>query len=138
MSKWIGRMERGIALALAVLIAAPVVEAGNTTLPSAPQPQAVQTGDQTADPAGQSAQNQQPAQTADTQQQNQKQPVGTAVAPVVKPEGVAASRPAGAAIAPAKQRRVRSFAIRVGLLVAAGVAIGTVAAASLGSPARPH
>jgi zona occludens toxin (predicted ATPase) len=65
-------------------------------------------------------------------------PVGTAAAPYVKPEGASASRPAGAAIAPAKQRRIRSFAIKAGLLIGAGVAIGVVTAASLSSPSRPH
>lgn len=64
-------------------------------------------------------------------------PGGTAVAPYEKP-GVAASRPAGAAIAPAKQRRVRSFTIRIAILAGAAVAVGVVAAASLGSPSRPH
>ena len=70
------------------------------------------------------------------QQQNSR-PVGTAAAPEVKPTGVAASRPAGAVIAPAKQRRMRTIVIRVGIIVAAGVAIGTVAALSRSSPARP-
>ena len=64
-------------------------------------------------------------------------PVGTAAAPYEK-SGVAASRPAGAAIAPARQRRIHSFAIRTALVVGAAVAIGVVAAASLGSPSRPH
>lgn len=77
--------------------------------------------------------------TASTSQQTRKsQPVGTAAAPNLKSEGVSASRPAGAAIAPAKQRRVRSFAIRIALLVGAGVAIGTVVAASMGSPSRAN
>jgi len=70
-------------------------------------------------------------------QQQNGHPVGTAAAPVVKPTGVAASRPAGAAIAPAKQRRMRTIVIRVGIIVAAGVAIGTVAALSRRSSARP-
>lgn len=65
-------------------------------------------------------------------------PVGTAAAPYERPEGVPASRPSGAAIAPAKQRRIRSFAIRIALLAGAGVAIGVVAAATLGSPSRPQ
>jgi hypothetical protein len=65
-------------------------------------------------------------------------PVGTAAAPYERPEGVPASRPSGAAIAPAKQRRIHSFAIRIALLAGAGVAIGIVAAASLGSPSRPQ
>jgi len=48
--------------------------------------------------------------------------------------GVMASRPAGAAIAPAKQRRARTIAIRVALIVGAGVAIGTVMALTHGTP----
>ena len=64
-------------------------------------------------------------------------PVGTAAAPYVNTNGIAASRPAGAAIAPAKQRRVRILAVRIGLLVGAAIAIGTVTALSLGSQSRP-
>lgn len=64
-------------------------------------------------------------------------PLGTAAAPSVKTTGVAASRPAGAAIAPAKQKRARSILIKVGVIVGAGVAIGTVVALSSGSPSRP-
>ena len=84
--------------------------------PQAPSPQAESASQQNANPA----------------------PVGTAVAPYIKPNGAPASRPAGAAIAPAKQRRVRSWAIRVGLLAGAAIAIGAVTAASMGSPSRPN
>jgi len=65
-------------------------------------------------------------------------PLGTAVAPSVKITGVAASRPAGAAIAPAKQKRARSILIKVGVIVGAGAAIGTVVALSSASPSRPR
>ena len=65
-------------------------------------------------------------------------PVGTAAAPYENPEGVPASRPAGAAIAPAKQRRAKSFSIRIALLAGAAVAIGVVTAASLSSPKSAH
>ena len=65
-------------------------------------------------------------------------PVGTAAAPYEKSIGVAASRPAGVVIAPAKQRRTRSFLIRTGLLIGAAVAIGTVVALSNASPSQPH
>jgi hypothetical protein len=41
-------------------------------------------------------------------------------------------------IAPAKQRRARSFVIRVGIIVGACVAVGTVVALSHGSPSQPH
>lgn len=72
------------------------------------------------------------------QKQNAANPVGTAAAPYEKTTGVAASRPAGAVIAPAKQRRVRSILIKLGLVVGAGVAVGTVAALSHASPSRPQ
>jgi hypothetical protein len=82
-------------------------------------------------------------QTAAPQNSQTKQedstpvPVGTAAAPYEK-SGVPASQPAGAAIAPAKQRRIHSFAIRIALVVGAAVAVGVVAAASLSSSSRPH
>jgi hypothetical protein len=80
------------------------------------------------------------APQATQQQQNggTPAPVGTAVAPYEKGMGIAASRPAGAVIAPAKQRRTRSFVIRVGLIVGAAVAVGTVVGLSSASPSRPQ
>jgi hypothetical protein len=65
-------------------------------------------------------------------------PVGTAAAPYEKPLGVAASRPAGAVIAPARQHRARSILIKVGLIAAAAAAIGTVIGLSEASSSRPH
>src|SRR5262249_39231890 len=65
------------------------------------------------------------------------EPLGTAAAETLPTTGVAAARPAGAAVAPAKQRRVRSIMIKMGLLVGAGVAIGTTMALSQGSPSKP-
>jgi hypothetical protein len=65
-------------------------------------------------------------------------PLGTAVAPYEKGIGVAASRPAGAVIAPAKQRRTRSFVIKLGVLLGACAAVGTVIALSNASPSQPH
>ena len=50
---------------------------------------------------------------------------------------VIAGRAEGAAIAPAKQRRVRSLLIKLGALAGAGAAVGTVYALSHGSPSRP-
>jgi hypothetical protein len=72
------------------------------------------------------------------QQNSTSQPVGTAAAPYEKTQGIPASRPAGAVVAPAKQRRSRSFLIRVSVIVGAAIAIGTVAALSKGSPSRPQ
>ncbi|HMD19264.1 MAG TPA: hypothetical protein VKH40_03035 [Alloacidobacterium sp.] len=78
-------------------------------------------------------------QSAPQQQQSATpEPVGTAVAPYEKIVGVAASRPAGAAIAPAKQKRTRTILISVGVVVATAVAVGTVVALSKASPSQPH
>lgn len=60
------------------------------------------------------------------------------MAPYEKGMGIAASRPAGAVIAPAKQRRTRSFVIKVSLIVGAAVAVGTVVGLSSASPSRPQ
>jgi hypothetical protein len=65
------------------------------------------------------------------------EPTGTAAAQAGKVSGSAASRPAGAAIAPAKQRQVRSVLIKIGVIAGAGVALGTVAALSQASPSKP-
>ena len=70
-------------------------------------------------------------------QQPSQEPTGTAAAKSGSVRGGAASKPAGAAIAPAKQRQRRSLLIKLGLLAGAGVAIGTVAALSKGSPSSP-
>lgn len=78
-------------------------------------------------------------QSAPEQKQNTvPKPVGSAVAPYEKTTGVAASRPAGAVIAPAKQRQARSIVIRVSIVVGAAIAIGTVVALSHGSPSQPN
>jgi len=100
---------------------------------SSPAPDS-QAGPQTSNPPAATPQN----STAQPQQNGATAPVGTAAAPYEKGIGVAASRPAGAVIAPAKQRRTRSILIRVGLIVAAGVAIGTVVALSNASPSTAH
>jgi len=62
------------------------------------------------------------------------EPVGAAAAEKVPTVGGAASRPAGAAIAPAKQRQTRSLLIKIGAIAAAGAALGTVYALSRGTP----
>jgi hypothetical protein len=66
-----------------------------------------------------------------------QQPQGAAAARVQPTTGTAASQPAGAAIAPVKQRRSRSFLIRMGMLAGAGIAVGTVIALSTASPSKP-
>ncbi len=77
------------------------------------------------------------AQNSTTQTPQAPQPQGTAAARAAKTIGGPASKPAGSAIAPAKQRQMRSLLIRVGAIVAAGATVGTVYALTRGSPARP-
>lgn len=90
-------------------------------LPDAPDPQS----------QPQSQDQQQPAQST-------QQPVGTAAAPLERPTGVPGSRPSGAAIAPAKQRRVRAIVISFGIALAAGAAVGTVIGLSKASSSTPR
>ena len=92
----------------------------------------------TAQTTDDNRQNSGPQTTPEQQQSGTQAPVGTAAAPYEKGIGVAASRPAGAVIAPAKQRRTRSILIKVGVLLAAGVALGTVVGLSSASPSRSH
>lgn len=78
------------------------------------------------------------SQPSPNQQQDVPQePVGTAAAEFIKTTGVAASKPAGSAIAPAKQRRARSVLIKVAAIAGAGVAVGAVVALSAASPSHP-
>jgi hypothetical protein len=69
--------------------------------------------------------NQQP-QDLDQQQPTSEAPLGTATAEKGVTVGGAASRPAGTAIAPTKQRQSRSLAIKVGAILAGGAALGTI------------
>jgi hypothetical protein len=66
-----------------------------------------------------------------------QKPVGTAAAEGSHATGVAASQPAGVAIAPAKQHRVRTIVIRVGAIVGAGVAVGTVVGLTEATSSKP-
>jgi hypothetical protein len=66
-----------------------------------------------------------------------QEPLGTATAEGVPTVGGAASRPAGEAIAPAKQNQKHSLLVKVGLIAAAGVAGGTVYALTKGTSSRP-
>lgn len=86
--------------------------------------------------SGQTAETQAPQATTQTPNRT-REPVGTAAAESVPTSGIAASRPAGSALAPAKQRRIRSLLIRTGALVGAAAAIGVTMALSQGSPSRP-
>ena len=77
------------------------------------------------------------AQSAQTTQEPTQAPTGAAGAKTSPAKGAPAAQPVGAAVAPARQRGHRSLLIKVGLLVGAGVAVGTVVALSERSPSRP-
>lgn len=143
--------SKQIAVCLSVILAMPL---SNATMAHAQEPAAAPAPANTQTPAtaqqmpsAPEPQNNAPAlesrsQSSDSQpeeiaQQDSQKPVGTAAAPVVKPAGVAGSRPAGAAIAPAKQRRVRRIIIRFGIILGAAAAVGTTMALTHGSPSRP-
>lgn len=126
-------LNKCIATCLAVLLMAPASQAFAS---SPPAPQAGSQAQSTTHVSGtQNTSN--PAQ-ATPNQQPANAPVGTAVAPYEPPSGVTGSRPAGAVIAPAKQRRVRTILIKIGLVVGAAAAVGTVVALSHASPSQPH
>jgi hypothetical protein len=79
-----------------------------------------------------------PAQSSASQAPTTPQkPVGTAAAEAPSTSGVAASEPAGVAIAPAKQRRVRTIVIRTGAIIGAAVAVGVVVALTAGTSSKP-
>jgi hypothetical protein len=124
--------------------AAPAQPQNGTSPQDRPQDPAGENGKKTLPSSGPNAANSEtgvtPSQSGNQgdQQNEPAKPVGTAAAPYEKTTGVAASRPAGAVIAPAKQRRVRTFLIRMGIVIGAGIAVGTVAALSHGSPSRPQ
>jgi hypothetical protein len=93
-------------------------------LPDAPQPQ---------QPAQSATQSQQQA----VQQPAPPEPLGAAAAEQIKTAGGGASRPAGNAIAPAKQHQYRSMLIKLGAVAAAGIAVGTVYGLSRATPSVP-
>ena len=70
-------------------------------------------------------------------EQQMQQPLGAATAEGVPTVGGGASRPAGEAIAPDKQKQRRSLLLKIGLIAAVGVAAGTVAGLSKGTSAKP-
>jgi hypothetical protein len=79
----------------------------------------------------------QPSQPPQPPPAQAQKPVGTAAAETTTTTGFAVSRPAGAALAPAKQKRSRTILISVAAVVGAALAVGTVAALSKGTPSKP-
>jgi len=113
--------------------------------PLAPVPSARSTGTNNTPPDApsevqRSQQAPAPTTTSDTsltQQQQPAVPLGTATAQQGATRGGAASKPAGEAIAPAKQRQARSMLIRLGLVAAGAAAVGTVVALTRGTSSVP-
>lgn len=64
-------------------------------------------------------------------------PLGAAAAEAGAPAGGLASKPAGNAIAPAKQRQVRSMLIKVGAIAAGAAALGIVYGLTRATPSTP-
>jgi hypothetical protein len=100
----------------------------STQLPNAPS---------TAQPSQPAAPAVQAPQTAQTDQKKNTEPQGTAVAGEARTAGGPASKPAGSAIAPAKQKQVRSLLIKLGLIAAGGAAVGTVYALTRSTSSTP-
>ena len=106
-------------------------EPSNQQTPS-PQPEPPPSNQTGSSQAGSS---QTPA--AQDQSQKSQRPVGTAAAEAPTVSGVTAAQPAGVAIAPAKQRHVRTLVLKVGAIVGAGVALGTAIALTEATPSKP-
>jgi len=121
----------------------PVANNTVTELPDSPgavqtQTESPQQGTQAPQaPTTQSGSTQTAAPAPAAQQSKPQRPVGTAAAEAPMVSGISAAQPAGVAIAPAKQRRVRTLVIKVGAIVGAGVALGTTLALTRGTPSKP-
>jgi hypothetical protein len=76
-------------------------------------------------------------QNAAPQTEGKETPLGTAAAQGVKTSGGAASRPAGTAIAPAKQHQSRSLFIKIAAVAAGAAALGAVYGLTRSSPSTP-
>jgi hypothetical protein len=101
-----------------------------TTLPNAPSSARDQ---QTTTPPPAPSQE----STSKQSQRPIEPPVGVGAAQAGRVSGGPASRPAGTAIAPAKQRQVRSLLIKVGAIAAGAAAFGIVYGLSRSSPSVP-
>ena len=109
-----------------------------TTYPDASQQQQTEPEPQNASQAPQTTTTTTTEQAPDAPQPKKPQePVGAANAEKVPTAGGAASKPAGVAIAPAKQHQTRSLLFKIGAIAAAGVAAGTVYALSRGTSSTP-
>ncbi len=93
--------------------------------------------EQSIQPAPAAPQTAEPPSQSQSSSPSPQKPVGTAAAGPSKVSGVAASQPSGVAVAPAKQRRASTIVLRVGAIVGAGAALGTVIALTRSTPSKP-
>ena len=146
--KWEHKHSAGlVSLTLALcLCGAPEIVAAQAQTPAAPAsaPTTAQNPAALPEAPGGAPQSQPNSSPPQNQNQGQKPPAqpaqapaGTGAAEAGPTAGGAGSRPAGMAIAPAKQHQVRSFLIKVGAIAGGAVALGTVYALSRSSPSRP-
>lgn len=77
------------------------------------------------------------AQSSASEEQKPQRPVGTAAAEAPRVSGITAAQPAGVALAPAKQHRARAIVIKVGAIVGAGAALGTVIGLTEATHSKP-
>lgn len=108
-----------------------------TTYPEAPTPQQEQQQQNGSQPAQSATPTTTTTEPAPQTQKPVTEPVGAAAAERVPTAGGAASKPAGAAIAPAKQHQTRSLFLKIGAIAAGGIAAGSVYALSKGTSSKP-
>lgn len=116
------------------------IDSASSELPDSPGATLAQLSAPQPSPAPQQSQSA-PAQPQTNQNQSNQpaaqKPVGTAAAEAPSTSGVAASQPAGVAIAPAKQRRARTIIIRTGAIIGAAVAVGVVVGLTAATGPKP-
>jgi hypothetical protein len=99
-------------------------------------PGAVEAENQNPQQSGSSSSDQTASSPAEQDQKTQH-PAGTAAAQAPLVSGITAAQPAGVAIAPAKQHRVRTIVLRVGAILGAGAVLGTTVALTAATPSKP-
>ncbi|MFZ1141233.1 MAG: hypothetical protein WAN76_18775 [Candidatus Sulfotelmatobacter sp.] len=130
------RTSRGYSKCFSVvMLAGAFLMSSEMPLLASPPQQSSSVGQKQDDPLPDAPQSQ-PAQTS-PDQEPAAVPSGTAGAKAASVKGAPVSQPAGAAVAPPRQRSHRSLLIKLGVLAGAVMAVGTVVALSQRSPARP-
>ena len=125
--------DADLASAQALTASAALPDSPGAVLMQEPQQQSSGSASSTSQPENQTA----PQSSEQPKEEKLQRPIGTAAAPAPGVSGITAAQPAGVAIAPAKQRRVRTIVIRVGAILGASAALGTVIALTAATPSKP-